>query len=89
MDLALAIEKLLPAAKYFGSVTANAEASYTELVWNDTRSKPTWTAILAADASLPVPQTAEEIKAAEMAAFASAEGVVSQVNLIALKIGLK
>ena len=89
MDVALAIDKLVPRAKYEGSVVANTKASYTALTWKDTRTKPIWTAIVAADATLPVPQTTEEIKAAEMAAFASAEGVVSQVDLIALKIGLK
>jgi len=42
MDLALVLNKLLPAAEYFGSCTDNSEEAYNKLTWNDERSKPTW-----------------------------------------------
>jgi len=49
MDIALAIERLIPVAKYGGSVTANTKTSYDALRWEDTRPKPRWTAIQRAD----------------------------------------
>jgi hypothetical protein len=48
MDLALCIDKLIPAAQYRGSVTANTREAYCSLVWEDSRPKPTWGDILAA-----------------------------------------
>lgn len=48
MDLALAIEQLVPAAKYRGSTTANTEAAYDALVWGDERPKPSWADLVAA-----------------------------------------
>jgi len=89
MQLALAIEKLIPAAKYFGSVTANTKVAYTKLVWKDTRPKPTWIAIQDADATLSAPKSIEEIKSDEMAVFAAASTANDRINLIAQKLGLK
>ena len=48
MDLALAIEKLVPAAKYGGSTTANTKDQYDGLRWEDVRLKPAWKEILSA-----------------------------------------
>lgn len=42
MDVALAIEYLVPTAHYFGSLTGNTEAAFNALTWNDERQKPTW-----------------------------------------------
>lgn len=42
MNLALCIEKLVPAAEYFGSVTSNTREAYEKLEWLDSRKKPTW-----------------------------------------------
>ncbi len=47
MDIALAIENLLPACKYGGSTTENTKAQYDSLRWEDERTKPTWNEILA------------------------------------------
>jgi hypothetical protein len=41
-DLALAIEILVPQAKYGGSTTSNTEAQFNSLRWEDERKKPTW-----------------------------------------------
>lgn len=46
MDLARAIESLVPAARYGGSVTANTQDAYDELRWDDEREKPSWQALL-------------------------------------------
>ena len=42
MDIALALEKIVPAAQYRGSLTDNTEESYNALIWEDSRQKPTW-----------------------------------------------
>lgn len=42
MDVALAIEYLVPTALYYGSLTDNTEDAYNALTWNDERQKPTW-----------------------------------------------
>ncbi len=47
MDISLAIEKLVPGAEYFGSVTANNQEAYEKLDWKDRRRKPNWKAIVA------------------------------------------
>lgn len=43
MDTALAIEHILPAAQYNGSVTANTLDAWEKVMWQDERiPKPTW-----------------------------------------------
>lgn len=42
MDVALAIEALVPAAQYFGSTTDNTKECFDVLDWLDERAKPTW-----------------------------------------------
>ena len=34
MDIALAIEALVPKANYFGSTTSNSKEDYEALIWN-------------------------------------------------------
>jgi hypothetical protein len=46
MDIALTIEYLIPSAGYYGTTYDNTEEAYNSLTWIDTRSKPTWQAIL-------------------------------------------
>lgn len=57
MDIALAIEALVPNANYFGSTTGNTKKDFDALVWNDSRPKPEFTALQNAYDAL-----AEEIK---------------------------
>lgn len=88
MDIALAIERLLPAAKYSGSVTANTKASYTKLVWNDSRAKPTWTKIQETWTVLeaePKPKTKAEV----VAILASSVTPDSKIETLAEFLGLK
>jgi len=49
VDVALAIEKLVPHAVYYGSVTANTKQAYDNIRWKDKRAKPTWEQILKAN----------------------------------------
>jgi hypothetical protein len=48
-DVALLIDRLVPAAEYFGSVTGNMQAEFDALNWTDARAKPTWQNILDED----------------------------------------
>jgi len=48
MDIALSLEKLVPAANYFGSLTSNKKEDYDKLIWNDLRVKPTFSEIIQA-----------------------------------------
>lgn len=57
MDIALAIEALLPSADYFGSTTGNTKEDFDALIWNDKRKKPTFKSIQDAYDLLP-----EEVK---------------------------
>lgn len=50
MDVALALEKLAPAAEYFGSLTDNTKQAYEAIQWIDQREKPSWSDIQAAHA---------------------------------------
>ena len=68
MDIALAVEKILPAAEYRGSVTANTQAAWDAVVWTDTRrSKPTWAELVAA-----APDPLEEAQKALQKTFTDA-----------------
>ncbi len=48
INVAMALERLVPAAEYFGSLTENSEEAYKKVRWMDKREKPTWEAILKA-----------------------------------------
>jgi hypothetical protein len=54
--VALALDALVPAAKYGGSLTANTEEAYTALTWEDEREKPTWDALQTVTIEPPLPQ---------------------------------
>jgi hypothetical protein len=54
MDVALAIEALLPAAEYFGSTTPNSKDCFDNLNWLDERPKPSWQDILDAYENMPI-----------------------------------
>lgn len=66
-DIALAIEKLVPGAKYGGSTTSNTKAQFDSLRWEDERKKPTWEELEAVDLTPepPEPTIEERLKAVE------------------------
>ena len=47
-DVATALETLVPAAKYGGSLTANTREAFDALRWEDDRPKPSWDDVEAA-----------------------------------------
>lgn len=75
MDLALAIDALVPSAAYGGSTTANNQAAYDALRWEDARAKPTWDAIVAAWTPLATKASAKAAARAQLeAGFLVEEG---------------
>ncbi len=52
MNLYLRINALVPNANYEDVLYQNDEEGYDAIIWNDVRTKPTWTEILAADEEL-------------------------------------
>lgn len=46
MSLALRLEFLVPHAHYVGSLTDNTEESYHRIVWQDSRTKPTYAELM-------------------------------------------
>jgi hypothetical protein len=73
MDLALAIEKLVPSAEYFGSTFDNTEDCYDALDWKDERPKPTFTQLK--NAWKIVEQDLETKKQVKEAALAKLEAL--------------
>lgn len=65
MDIALAVEKLLYAAEYVGSTTANTQEAWDAVEWQDgRRQKPTWAELQAAWADVAGDQREAAFKAA-------------------------
>ena len=66
MDVALAIEKLVPGANYGGSTTANTRSQYEALRWKDERKKPTWEELEAVEIDPVEEQTSIEDRISEL-----------------------
>ncbi|MCK9324154.1 MAG: hypothetical protein M0P69_01520 [Bacteroidales bacterium] len=66
-DVALAIEALVPQAKYGGSTTSNSKQQYDSLRWEDVRKKPTWEELEAVVIPEPevVPTLEQRLKSVE------------------------
>jgi hypothetical protein len=73
MDIALAIESLIPGAKYGGSVSLHSEAAYDSLRWEDDRTKPSWAAIEGAWAIIETQVAAKELATAARTAIAKSD----------------
>ena len=59
-DVATALETLVPAAKYGGSLTANTREAFDALRWEDDRPKPSWDDVEAAMTPDPAEALARE-----------------------------
>ncbi|MEB3206136.1 MAG: hypothetical protein VKK59_02155 [Vampirovibrionales bacterium] len=49
VDVAAALDVLVPSAEYRGCLTGNTQAEFDTLIWEDARPKPSWEAIESAD----------------------------------------
>jgi hypothetical protein len=59
IDVALALDALVPAAEYGGCLTGNTKEEYEALRWEDPREKPSWEAVQAVNTTPP--PTSKEI----------------------------
>ncbi|MGW9947006.1 hypothetical protein J2W92_002343 [Rhizobium leguminosarum] len=95
MDISLALDHLVPAAEYFGSLTANDQDAYDALEWIDARAKPSWSAIeaagLAGDRSIKIAELTVACAAAMVSGYTSAalgdehiypSKVIDQINMM-------
>jgi len=57
MDIALAIDAIVPSAKYGGSVTDNTREAFDALRWEDSRPQPTWAELEAVVIPVAAPGT--------------------------------
>lgn len=64
MDIALALEVLIPAANYTGSVTSNTQEAYASIVWSDERPKPSWEEIITESEILELAEAKKNKKSA-------------------------
>lgn len=62
MDIALILDKLVPAARYGGSLTDNTKAQYDNLNWEDERNKPSWDDIQSAWVNTEKESNAETVR---------------------------
>ena len=84
MDLAMAIDKLIPSAEYFGSTNDNTEEAFDKLNWLDKRKKPTWKEIENAYELVKVDFEAEKEMIANLASNkATAEAKLAALGLTA------
>jgi len=84
MDLAMAIDKLIPSAEYFGSTNDNTEEAFTKLNWFDKRKKPIWEEIVSAYELVKIDLQAEKEMIANLAAKkAAAEAKLAAIGLTA------
>ena len=58
IDVALALDVLVPAAEYGGCLTGNTKEEYEALRWEDPREKPSWESVQGVDTT-----TAESFEA--------------------------
>lgn len=79
MDVALNLHKIMPGAKYEGSLTDNTKASFDALRWLDARPKPSWKNVQDAEAVTFKPEKSEvEILRAAL----KAKGLVTDADIL-------
>lgn len=85
VDVALALDGLVPGAIYGGSLTDNSQAAYEALVWGDERAKPEWSEILAWTLTAPVADAIPYLYA--VAQLTIADGDIASINITAKLAG--
>jgi hypothetical protein len=62
MDIAINLDKLVPQAKYRGSLVENTQEAYESLSWEDAREKPDWSQIIACNNQLQLDLITKHLK---------------------------
>ena len=62
MDIALAIEGIVPGALYNGTFVENTEEEYNNIEWLDAREKPAWDNVVSKDAAIQLEIAKEDQK---------------------------
>jgi len=84
LDVATALDLLVPAAEYSGSLTGNDLNAYSHITWHDEREKPSWQAIQnRMNTPLPVPLIDK------LANFMNAQSIEVQAQFAALRAAVK
>lgn len=76
-DVAMALDALVPAAEYRGSLTENSYEAFQALEWLDSREKPSWEAVQSAGFHQVVP-TSVTMRQARQAMLNA--GILGQVD---------
>ncbi len=85
MDVAAALDQLVPAAVYSGSLTANTQESYEGVQWNDERAKPSWTELSVVVVQPPLAETLESIFRQGLQQLASVVPAAIRWNLFTIQ----
>lgn len=81
VDVAAALDVLVPGAAYGGSLTANTKAAFDALRWEDERPKPSWADVEAVE--IPVPTDPQDAFAAAIEDAVANEPAGSPVRKLA------
>lgn len=79
MNVALALDALVPGAAYRGSLTANTRTAFDALVWEDDRTKPSWAQVEAWAPTLTVADYQRSVET-HVDTVAGAKGYSSAVS---------
>jgi hypothetical protein len=85
MDVAAALDRLVPGAVYFGSLTDNTPEAYAAIRWEDEREKPSWEALAAVVIEPPLAETLESIFLQGIQQLASVVPAAIRWNLFAMQ----
>lgn len=91
MDVALILDKLVPGAKYSGSLTANTQAAYEAIFWEDEREKPSWEELLAVPTPIDFEGLASVLETIFIEALRTHDGLLpaeAEGDLFILKAGI-
>lgn len=85
MDVAAALDFLVPGAIYYGSLTANTLEAYEAIRWEDEREKPTWEDLEAVVIEPPLSETLENIFLQGIQALASVVPAITRWSLFGMQ----
>lgn len=91
MDVAVALDRLVPGAAYGGSLTDNTREAFDALRWEDDRAKPSWSDVEAAWVEIqaePEAASADDVLADRIQAVYDAAPAGPAKDLAAALLGI-